>query len=150
MQSATSETIEFRGRHLEMRVVNGWEYAARAQAHGAVGILAITPADNVVLVEQYRPPLRKNTMELPAGLAGDGDGHLDATLADCARRELLEETGYRCGRLKLLTEGPSSAGLTTETVTLFLAEDLERVHDGGGTDSESIVVHEVPRATLAG
>ncbi len=60
------------------------------------------------------------------------------------RRELLEETGYEAVRLELLDEGPTSAGLTNEVLTFFLARSCRRVADGGGDETEDIEVHVVP------
>jgi ADP-ribose pyrophosphatase len=81
---------------------------------------------------------------LPAGIIGDDPGHADEAHADAARRELIEETGYDAGSIAALAHGPASSGLTSETVTLFLATALRRVAAGGGILHEAITVHEVP------
>src|SRR5436190_21784999 len=72
----------------------GWEYVARRNVTGIVGIIAVTDDGKLVLVEQFRPPVGKNVIEIPAGLAGDVAGSEHEALAEAARRELLEETGY--------------------------------------------------------
>ena len=82
-------------------------------------------------------------VDLPAGLAGDNSVNHGEDLAEAARRELRAETGYDARQMTLLTEGPSSAGLTSEIVTFFHAEHSRKVGDGGGDDSENIQVHEV-------
>lgn len=69
-------------------------------------------------------------------------------MAATAARELLEETGYRAGRIELLLAAPTSAGMTPEITHLFLATDLSKEHDGGGTEHEDIKVHLVPRREL--
>ncbi|SFF63942.1 ADP-ribose pyrophosphatase [Fontimonas thermophila] len=121
-----------------------WEYVARTNSTGAVFIVAITPHQELVLVEQYRVPLRARTIELPAGMIGD-EAHLrDETLFDSALRELEEETGYRGRRAELLMSGPVAAGLTSEILHLVRVHDLERVHAGGGVGHEDIQVHVVP------
>jgi ADP-ribose pyrophosphatase len=56
---------------------------------------------------------------------------------------LIEETGYEAGHIEALTHGPSSSGLTSETVTLFRAKKLRRVSPGGGVAHEDITVYEV-------
>lgn len=121
----------------------GWEYATRNTARPAVGIVAITDAGDVVLVEQHRPPVGRTVIEIPAGLSGDIAGNENEALLDAAKRELLEETGYAAARWTELLSGYSSPGLTDESVTLFLAEELERKGPGGGDHNEDITVHEV-------
>jgi len=107
-------------------------------------IVAVTDGNELVLIEQHRPSLGVNTIELPAGLAGDDPDAADESLADAARRELLEETGYEAGSLERVADGATSAGLCDEIVTVFLARDVRRVHEGGGDASEDITVHLVP------
>jgi ADP-ribose pyrophosphatase len=140
-----SERTLYTGRWLTLKQRGRWEYVARNNPGGAVIIVAVTPEDNVLFVEQYRVSILRNTIEMPAGLVGDleGQGDEDALLA--ARRELEEETGYRCGRIQFLHEGPSSSGMSTEMIAFARAWDLERVGPGGGDESEDIIVHEVPR-----
>lgn len=142
-QTDSSETL-YEGRFLRLIDSNGWEYVDRIGTTGVVMIAAVTDSRHLILVEQFRPPIGRRVIEMPAGLAGDLPESADELLTEAARRELLEETGYQAGRLLRLTEGPPSAGLGTEVVTFFLAEDLSRVGPGGGDASEDIVVHEVP------
>jgi ADP-ribose pyrophosphatase len=137
-------TVLATGRFLRLVAVNGWEYVERVNVTGVVGIVAVTDSRKMLLVEQYRPPLGKRAIELPAGLAGDVSGSETEELADAVRRELLEETGYEASDCESLTEGPSSAGLTNEVIHFFRAMGLKKTGDGGGDHSEDIVVHEVP------
>jgi ADP-ribose pyrophosphatase len=136
------------GRFLRLVAQGHWEYAERTTASGAVAIVAVTEARRLVLVEQFRIPLGCRVIELPAGLAGDvaEDAALDPAiaLANAARRELLEETGYEAAEMRHLAEGPTSAGLTNEIVSFFHATGLRRVGDGGGDEHEAITVHEPP------
>ena len=133
-----------------LRLVNqqGWDYVQRKGATGVVTVMASTPEDRVVFVEQYRIPVGANVIEFPAGLAGDLTGASDESLREAAERELLEETGYQANRWTHVMTSPSSAGLTDELISFFLAEQLERVGPGGGDDSESIRVHEVDFARV--
>jgi len=111
-------------------------------------IAAVTPEQNVILVEQYRIPVGARTLELPAGIIGDEPGESDESHAAAARRELLEETGYEAEEMEEVVSGPSSSGLTSERVTLFLARNLKRVGEGGGIENENITVHEVPLSNV--
>ena len=133
--------IRHSGRFLEFHETElGWEYVIRSNIKGTVGILAITDDRKVVLTEQYRPPVNAPVIELPAGLAGDIPLQEDEPLETAARRELKEETGYEAKTWRKLIDGPSSAGLTNEVVTIFHASGLTRVHEGGGLRGENITV----------
>lgn len=137
----------FRGRYLGLVERDGWEYATRTNASAVAVIIAITNQQELVLVEQQRIPVGRAVLELPAGLVGDKDDPHEA-IGLAARRELLEETGYRAGRWLRMLECPSSAGMCDETITFFLARDLVQEHAGGGDDSEDITVHAVPLANI--
>lgn len=129
------------GRFVRLVAQAHWEWVERVNAAGAVVIVPITDRGMLVLVEQYRFPLGRRVVELPAGLVGDRRDIPGENLVEAAQRELLEETGYVADRLEYLTEGPSSAGLAAETYALFLAADVRRVGPGGGDHSENIQVH---------
>ncbi len=119
-----------------------WEYCERVRQTAAVMVFALTPENKVLLVEEFRPPIGRRCLCFPAGLCGDEQAGEAAELA--ARRELLEETGYEAAGMRRLFEGPSSPGLTSETLTFYLASGLRRVAAGGGVENEDITVHEVP------
>lgn len=144
--SSDKDNIRILGEGKWLRLVdwNSWEYVERRRCIGVVAIVAVTPEGNLLITEQYRPALRCNAIELPAGLVGDEPGGEQESQEDAALRELEEETGYRAAGMRFLTTGSISSGLTSETVTLFLAEDLQKTGDGGGTHAEDIRVHEVP------
>ena len=136
------------GRFLRLVKEGHWEYADRTNASGAAIILAVTGEQKLLLVEQYRVPVRARTIELPAGIIGDEPGSSNEEHAEAARRELIEETGFEAGHIEALMHGPSSSGLTSETVTLFHATQLRRVGLGGGVANENITVHEVALSTV--
>lgn len=136
-------TTHYQGRYLLLQEINGWEYVSRRNRSDVVIIVAVTPDNKLLLVEQYRTPIAAHTIELPAGLVGDLAAQEDESLEQAAHRELLEETGYQAQSLSLLHRGPTSAGLTDEQVVIFLAHDLKRIDDGGGDDSEDITVHAI-------
>ncbi|ODU53605.1 MAG: DNA mismatch repair protein MutT [Lysobacteraceae bacterium SCN 69-48] len=135
----------YEGQWLRLVRIGHWESCERTHAQGmAVIVIAVTPADEVLFVEQFRIPLGARTIEMPAGLVGDD--HAEDTLVDAARRELVEETGWSPGRVEVLLTGPTSSGMSNERIAFVRARDLVRVGDGGGVDDENIVVHAVPRA----
>jgi ADP-ribose pyrophosphatase len=144
---STDEPL-YAGRFIEVVSDNGWEFVQRRNTTGVVAIVPITAQDEIVLVEQYRPPVGKRVIELPAGLAGDIAGAEDEAMLLAAQRELMEETGFAAGEWIEHTTGPSSAGLTNELITFFSASGLERKAAGRGDASESIEVHIVPLSNL--
>jgi ADP-ribose pyrophosphatase len=136
-------------KYLRLVDRRGWSFVQRCNNTGIVGIVAATRDGRLLLVEQYRPPLARNVIELPAGLVGDAGNPGETPLAG-ARRELLEETGYEAERWTYLFDGVSSGGLSDESISLFLAEGLSRVAEGGGDASEDITVHEIPLEEVEG
>jgi ADP-ribose pyrophosphatase len=143
LEVSKKETIHYLGRFLGLKEVDGWEYAFRTNASGVVVMVPVTDEGELVLVEQYRAPVNSRVIELPAGLVGDnGDSREDFRAA--AQRELFEETGYRAGSLEELLTSPSTAGMASEIITIYLARDLRRNGPGGGDASEDITVHHVP------
>jgi ADP-ribose pyrophosphatase len=142
----TPEEIVWQGRFIAAKQRGRWEYVSRTRNISAAVIVAIDD-DHVLLVEQYRVPLGKPCLELPAGLIGDDkEGEAVET---AAARELEEETGYRPARMTDLGYYYSSPGMVSEGFTLLRAEGLTKVHDGGGVEGENIVVHRVPLAEVA-
>lgn len=137
------------GKFLRLCALGRWEYAERVNATGVVAVLAITEDRKVLLVEQYRPPIGKVAIEMPAGLVGDKESGEGAE--EAVRREVLEETGYRVGEVRLLfADHPSSAGMTSEVVSIYQATGLTRVGAAVGDGGEEITVHEVPLGELRG
>lgn len=141
------EEIVWQGKYVVAKTRGRWEYVGRARNIRAAVILALID-DEVILVEQYRVPLGRNCIELPAGLIGDEDGAEDEEDLAAAGRELEEETGYRAGMLEDCGTYYSSPGMVGESFTLVRATQLEQVGPGGGTESEDITVHRIPRAQL--
>lgn len=141
------DVVLFQGKHLRVIRRGNWEFVERVDTTHAVVILAITDAREVLLVEQYREPLKKRVIEFPAGLIGDGGEREDAETA--AKRELLEETGFAARQWETLMSGPPSAGLSTELVTVVRASGLTKTDKGGGIEGEKIIVHQVPMTGVA-
>lgn len=145
-EGALPEETMWEGRFITAKRRGRWEYVGRARGIHAAVILAVDDG-HVLLVDQYRVPLGKRCIELPAGLVGDDEEGEDSAVA--AARELEEETGYRPGRIENKGNFYSSPGMVSESFTLFSAHDLEKVGNGGGVDSEDIIVHRVPIASLS-
>jgi ADP-ribose pyrophosphatase len=142
------EEIMWQGRFITAKTRGRWEYVGRARGIHAAVILAVDAEDHVILVDQYRVPIGRRCIELPAGLVGDHEHCAGEDAAVAAARELEEETGYRAGRMEMVGEFYSSPGMVSESFTLFRARDLEKVGEGGGDDHEDIVVHRVPLAQI--
>ncbi len=130
------------GRFITAKRQGRWEYVSRSRGIRAAVILAVDDG-HVLLVEQFRVPLGKNCIELPAGLVGDHDDNSgeDASLA--AVRELEEETGYHAEIIKDCGEFYSSPGMVSENFSLFKADRLTKTGEGGGVEGENITVHRI-------
>ncbi|MDR2857453.1 MAG: NUDIX hydrolase [Novosphingobium sp.] len=151
--SGQADEIMWQGRFIVARRKGTWEYVTRARGIRAAVILAIDVDErgdeHVILVEQFRVPLGKPCIELPAGLIGDHDACADENPAVAAARELEEETGYRAARMEVIGEFYSSPGMVSESFTLLRAHGLAKVSEGGGTAGENITVHRVPLTRIA-
>lgn len=142
--AAQPKEVLYEGRFIRLIRQGGWEYSERVGISGIVGLIPVTDAGELVLVEQFRVPLGKRVVELPAGLAGDVAGQEGEPLIEAARRELEEETGYRAADIVPVLQGPNSAGSSPHVMTFYLARGLSKVGDGGGDEHEDIQVHIVP------
>lgn len=143
-KDAIGDETLYEGRWLRMKRRGTWEYCERSHDRNgmAVIIAAVTPQDEVLFVEQFRVPLGRHTIEMPAGLVGDV---AEDSLEAAARRELVEETGWYPHEVEVMMTGPTSAGMSNERIALVRARNLEKVGDGGGVDHENIRVHAIPR-----
>ena len=137
------------GTWLRLMKRGRWEFAERTNPGGGVMIIAVTPDDNVLFVEQFRPALDCRTIEMPAGLVGDQADSRGEDAIAAAHRELIEETGYAAASIDFIMAGPTSAGMSNEILAFVRARELTRVEAGGGDETEDIVVHEIPRRDAA-
>jgi len=128
--------IHYRDAH---GVVRTWEAVERVGINGIVVMVAVTPSNTVLIEKQFRPPVGRSVIELPAGLVDPGE-----TMETAAQRELIEETGWSAGSIRFLAEGPISTGASTEILRAYLCTDLKYVSKTGGDDNEIIEVIEVP------
>jgi len=118
-----------------------WEYFQRNNCSDIVIIVATTKNDEVVFVEQFRPPVNKLVIEFPAGLVNDLNDKRRETILTAAKRELLEETGFQAKGIKKILVGPVSAGSSADLVTMVRALNAVKVADGGGDEFENIKIH---------
>ncbi|SDC37785.1 ADP-ribose pyrophosphatase [Paenibacillus sp. UNCCL117] len=103
-----------------VRLPDGGEATREIVKHpGAVAVLALTGDGRMIVVEQYRKPLEKSQVEIPAGKLDAGEDPLEA-----ARRELEEETGYTAGSLRHVASFYTSPGFADELLHLYVAEQL--------------------------
>lgn len=144
MQVNNEPVIIAKASILQLMRRGEWEYVERPDTPGVVAVVSVVEEKRLLLVEQFRPPLNRTVIELPAGLAGDLPGQGEESLAEAACRELVEETGYAASEMVYLTEGPPSPGISTEVIVFFRAKGLIKTAEGGGDASEEIIVHEAP------
>lgn len=148
--AGTPVETRWEGRFITVKQQGNWEYVSRSRGIHAAVILAIdenSDGRHILLVEQYRVPLGKYCLELPAGLVGDDSAGEAPEIA--AVRELEEETGYRAADWLTVGEFYSSPGMVSESFTLLRATGLTKVGEGGGVDGEDIIVHRVPLPEIA-
>src|SRR3954454_19160709 len=146
LENLPSVEVMWEGKFVRALRRGKWEYASRAGGIRAVVILAEHDG-KVILVEQPRVPTDCRCIELPAGLVGDQDPA--ATPETAAIQELEEETGFTAESVERLGEFYASPGMLSESFTLVRARGVRKTGEGGGTDSEDIIVHLVPRADIA-
>jgi ADP-ribose pyrophosphatase len=135
----TEKTIEskrvFEGRLVNLRVdrvelPNGRETTREVVEHrGAVAIVPMLDHEKIVLVRQFRQPVGRAILEIPAGTLEAGEDPYD-----CARRELAEEIGYHPRKLTRMFYSYLAPGYSTEMLHTFLAEDLEKVEENRDAD----------------
>jgi 8-oxo-dGDP phosphatase len=145
-ETVDSETLYvgkiFALRADEVRMPGGATARREVVEHfGAVAIVALDDDGNVVLVHQYRHPVRRRLWELPAGLLDFGDEAPDVTAA----RELEEEAGLAAGRWHVLVDVIAAPGFSDESVRVFLATELTDVDRPEAHDEEAdLTVTRVP------
>ena len=108
------------------------------KCHNAAAVLAVKDNGNVVFVRQYRHSAGTDVLEIPAGIADEGE-----SLLECAARELEEETGLKAGKMEFMFKFYTSIGFCDEEVSLYLASEFtEGVQHFD--DDEDLVLEEYP------
>lgn len=128
----------------EVRLPNGETATREIVKHpGAVAVMALLD-DKMLVVEQYRKPLGKSQVEIPAGKLDAGEVPLEA-----AKRELEEETGYRAETIRHVSSFYTSPGFADEILHLYIAEELTKgvVHldEDEFLECEAITLEEAER-----
>lgn len=104
--------------------------------HGGVGIIPITTENKLIMVKQFRKPLEKVVLEIPAGKIDPGEGRYPE---QTARRELEEETGYQATKLTYINEMYLSPGFSNEKLYIYLATDLMKVENPRPQDEDEVL-----------
>ncbi len=137
-------------RSLEVELPNGRRTGRDIVRHpGASAVVALTETGKIVLVRQYRTAIDRVTVEIPAGKLDPGEDP-----EECARRELLEETGFAAGRISYLTTIATSVGFCDELIHIYMATGL--TFKGANPDDDEFVnvdlvpLHELIDAVLDG
>jgi len=119
--------------------IHTWEAFQRPNIGGIVVLVPVKADGTLILIRQFRPPVGQAVIELPAGLVDIGE-----TPLECAARELVEETGYRAGRIEHLISGPTVPAISRESIDVYLALKLEFAGKNGGDANEDIETIEIP------
>ena len=109
-----------------------WDFVSHRM--GAACVLPVRPDGKILMVRQYRNALERVTLEVPAGKRDS----IDEDTKICAERELLEETGYKAGKIERLLSLKSTVAFCDEMIEVYLATDLQKVGEQELDDSESI------------
>ncbi|MBO0440425.1 NUDIX domain-containing protein [Candidatus Enterococcus ikei] len=121
----------------EVRLPNGETGTRELVFHpGAVAVIPITADNKMIMVKQFRKPMEKVLLEIPAGKIDPGEhDHPKET----AERELEEETGYRANQLTFVTSMYVSPGFADELLHIYYAEDLEKVPNPRPQDDDEVL-----------
>ena len=123
--------------------IEKWDFVHHKRGGGAC-VVPVLPDGRILMIHQYRPAVNRETTELPAG-AFDAE---DPDFAITASRELEEETGYKCGKIRRLVRLDTAVAWCNEKVEVYLAEDLERVSSQSLDEAEEISMEAIPVGEL--
>lgn len=143
-EKTVSKEMVYKGNILNLRVdqvvLPGGKTVRRevVEHGGAVAVVALDEDSRLLMVRQYRYPVGRVLLEVPAGMIEEGEEP-----AVCAARELAEETGCRARELKMLFSFYSTPGFTTEKLYVFLARGLKCL-DSHPDEDEFIEINRVP------
>jgi ADP-ribose pyrophosphatase len=150
VEETLSSKVVYSGRAVRLRVddiklPDGRQTSREVVEHGdCVAVIPLDADGNVLLVRQFRKPVEKDLLEIPAGCIDPGEEPV-ATV----RREMREEIGYLPRKIERLGGFYASPGYCTEYLHLYLANDLvpDRLQ---AEDTDSIELVRVPLSRIAG
>ncbi len=117
-----------------------WEWIRKKDV---AAVLPITPEGKIVLIKNFRVPLQKYVIEMPAGMIDS-----DESIEETARRELFEETGYEAAVYSALPASPYASGVSNTALSLFVATGCVRKVGRVGDGTEDITVLETTPAEM--
>lgn len=138
-EKTISETTIYKGKIIDLTVADvllpdGNQAKRELVKHsGAVAIIPVID-DKLVLVEQFRKPLEKTIIEIPAGKLEPEEDRIEA-----AKRELEEETGYQTDDLAYVTSFASSPGFADEVLHVYVAKKLKKADDPLAKDEDEFI-----------
>lgn len=118
----------------EVKLPNGNKATREIVRHDEAAAIIPFINNKLVCVKQYRKPIEKVTVEIPAGLVDEGESTIQT-----AERELEEETAYKAGNLSLVTSFYTTPGFTDEKVYIYEANDLEMVEEPLEKDEDETI-----------
>ena len=104
-----------------------------------INMIPLTENNEIVLVEQYRVGVDETTLELPGGMVDSGESPITA-----AKRELLEETGYKSDEWDLIGKTSSNPAILNNFTHLYVAKNCVFTGSNSPDGSEDIKVHKMP------
>lgn len=149
-EKTISRKVLYKGKIIEVALddvllPNGKEGKRELVFHpGAVAVIPITKDNKMIFVKQFRKPLEKVILEIPAGKIEQGE---QDKLEESALRELEEETGFLPKKMELVQSMYVSPGFANEIVHIFYAEELQKIENPRPQDEDELI--ELYTLTLA-
>ena len=136
------KTKKYKGKNINITLyetkLNGTRISQEIVEQGnAVAVLAIDDDDEVILVNEFRYPVGY-VLEIPAGNVDKGE-----TPLKCAKRELLEETGYKAKKIEHLIRFFPKLGYNTQIIDCYIATELEKISEPNLDEDELITVKKI-------
>ena len=136
------KTKKYKGKNINIALyetkLNGTRISQEIVEQGnAVAVLAIDDDGEAILVNEFRYPVGY-VLEIPAGNVDKGE-----TALKCAKRELLEETGYKAKKIEHLIRFFPKLGYNTQIIDCYIATELEKISEPNLDEDELITVKKI-------